>query len=72
MLISLLSVSNANTLQGTIDLKRLQAILQENVKSKDIGALYYAVKGLALLNAELPDVCKVCNVLFVMIFSAYF
>ncbi|CAB3240148.1 unnamed protein product [Arctia plantaginis] len=58
LLISLLSVSNANTLQGTIDLKRLQTILQENVKSKDIASLYYAVKGLALLNADLPNVCQ--------------
>lgn len=59
LLLSALSVSNGNTLQGTIDLKRLQTILQENVKSKDITALYYSIKGLAELNVEIPNICEV-------------
>lgn len=58
LLLSALSLSNGNTLQGTIDLKRLQTILQENVKSKDITALYYSVKGLAELNVEIPNICE--------------
>ncbi|KAJ8735256.1 hypothetical protein PYW07_006876 [Mythimna separata] len=58
LLISALSLSHGNTLQGTIDLKRLQTILQENVKSNDITALYYSVKGLAELNADIPNICE--------------
>ncbi|KAI5631326.1 oligosaccharyltransferase subunit ribophorin II domain-containing protein [Phthorimaea operculella] len=59
LLLSVLAVSNANTLQGTIDVKKLQGILQEGVKSKDINTLYYSVKGLKLANAKIPDICEV-------------
>nr|XP_049691989.1 dolichyl-diphosphooligosaccharide--protein glycosyltransferase subunit 2 [Helicoverpa armigera]XP_049692612.1 dolichyl-diphosphooligosaccharide--protein glycosyltransferase subunit 2-like [Helicoverpa armigera] len=58
LLLSTLALSNGNTLQGTIDIKRLQNILQENVKSKDITALYYSIKGLAELNADIPNICE--------------
>lgn len=61
LLLSALSVSNANTLQGTIDLKRLQTILQENVRSKDLTSLYFSIKGLVQLNANIPNVCEVSN-----------
>uniref|UniRef100_S4PMW5 Dolichyl-diphosphooligosaccharide--protein glycosyltransferase subunit 2 n=1 Tax=Pararge aegeria TaxID=116150 RepID=S4PMW5_9NEOP len=54
--LSLVVVSNA-ILQGTVDVKRLQGILEEGVKSKDVGALYFSLKGLTLLKAPLPDVC---------------
>ncbi|XP_030029149.2 dolichyl-diphosphooligosaccharide--protein glycosyltransferase subunit 2 [Manduca sexta] len=57
LLLSLIAFSNANTLQGTLDLKRLQSILEESLKSKDIAALHYAVKGLKLLNLPVPDLC---------------
>ncbi|KAH9631622.1 hypothetical protein HF086_006614 [Spodoptera exigua] len=54
-----ISICHGNTLQGTIDLKRLQNILQENVKSQDITSLYYSVKGLAELNADIPNICEI-------------
>ncbi|CAH1639378.1 unnamed protein product [Spodoptera littoralis] len=59
LLLSILSNCHGNTLQGTIDLKRLQNILQENVKSQDITSLYYSVKGLAELNADIPNICEI-------------
>lgn len=46
-------------LQGTVDVKRLQGILEEGVKSKDAGVLYYSLRGLKLLKAPIPDVCDV-------------
>ncbi|XP_035449327.2 dolichyl-diphosphooligosaccharide--protein glycosyltransferase subunit 2 [Spodoptera frugiperda] len=58
LLLSTCTISHGNTLQGTIDLKRLQKILQENVKSQDITSLYYSVKGLAELNADIPNICE--------------
>ncbi|CAH0694841.1 unnamed protein product [Spodoptera exigua] len=59
LLLSAISICHGNTLQGTIDLKRLQNILQENVKSQDITSLYYSVKGLAELNADIPNICEI-------------
>ncbi|XP_023949697.2 dolichyl-diphosphooligosaccharide--protein glycosyltransferase subunit 2 [Bicyclus anynana] len=56
--LSLVVVSNA-ILQGIVDVKRLQGILEEGVKSKDISTLYFSLKGLKLLNAKIPDVCDV-------------
>ncbi|XP_063394747.1 dolichyl-diphosphooligosaccharide--protein glycosyltransferase subunit 2 [Cydia fagiglandana] len=58
LLVSILALGNANTLQGTIDVKRLEGILQENLKSKDLSSLYYAVKGLKQLNAKIPNICE--------------
>lgn len=58
-LLSTLALSNGNTLQDTIDVKKLQNILQESVKSKDVSTLYYAVKGLSILKASLPNICEV-------------
>lgn len=58
VLLSILSLSNANTLQGTIDVKRLQTILQDNAKSKDVTSLYYAIRGLVQLNANIPNICE--------------
>ncbi|XP_026492688.1 dolichyl-diphosphooligosaccharide--protein glycosyltransferase subunit 2 [Vanessa tameamea] len=58
LLLSVLAVSHA-ILQGTVDVKRLQRILEEGVKSKDISTLYYSLKGLKQLNAKIPDVCNV-------------
>ncbi|XP_072947283.1 dolichyl-diphosphooligosaccharide--protein glycosyltransferase subunit 2 [Epargyreus clarus] len=54
----LLGLSNANVLQGTVDVKRLQGILEEGVKSKDISTLYFSLKGLTILKAKIPDVCQ--------------
>lgn len=59
LLLSILALGNANTLQGTIDTKRLQAILQDGIKSMDISTLYYSVKGLKQLNVKVPDICQV-------------
>ncbi|XP_069361221.1 uncharacterized protein [Maniola hyperantus] len=53
-------LSNA-ILQGTVDVKRLQGILEEGAKSKDAGVLYYSLKGLTLLKAPIPDVCDVIS-----------
>ncbi|CAH0592147.1 unnamed protein product [Chrysodeixis includens] len=58
LLLSLSTLCLSNTLQGTIDLKRLQNILQDNVKSKEITSLYYAIKGLVQLNANIPNICE--------------
>lgn len=58
MFLCTLVTSNA-ILQGTIDVKRLQEILTDGVKSKDVSALYYSLKGLKQLNANIPDVCEV-------------
>lgn len=60
-MLSLVVLSNANILPGTIDIKRLQSILQDSLKSKDVSSLYYAVKGLKLLKAPIPDICEVNN-----------
>ncbi|XP_045455863.1 dolichyl-diphosphooligosaccharide--protein glycosyltransferase subunit 2 [Melitaea cinxia] len=56
--LSLLAVSNA-ILQGTVDVKRLQGILEEGLKSNDISSFYYSVKGLTQLKAKLPDLCDI-------------
>ncbi|XP_060808440.1 dolichyl-diphosphooligosaccharide--protein glycosyltransferase subunit 2 isoform X2 [Amyelois transitella] len=56
--VSLLAFSNASTLQGTIDEKKLQLILQEGLKSKDIVSLYYSIKGLKSINVAIPNVCQ--------------
>ncbi|XP_075992072.1 oligosaccharide transferase delta subunit [Anticarsia gemmatalis] len=58
VLLGLLSISNGNTLQGTIDVKRLQTILEENIRSKDITTLYYSLRGLVQLNANIPNICE--------------
>uniref|UniRef100_A0A1E1WVG2 Dolichyl-diphosphooligosaccharide--protein glycosyltransferase subunit 2 n=1 Tax=Pectinophora gossypiella TaxID=13191 RepID=A0A1E1WVG2_PECGO len=58
LILSVAAISHASILQNTIDLKKLQGILQEGVKSKDISTLYYSLKGLQLLNAKIPDVCQ--------------
>ncbi|KAJ0182793.1 hypothetical protein K1T71_002162 [Dendrolimus kikuchii] len=63
LLLSTLALSNGNTLQGTIDVQRLQKILQDNVKSRDLTAIYYAVRGLKQLNVAIPDVCEVIKIL---------
>lgn len=57
-MLSLLAVSHA-ILQGTVDVKRLQGILEEGLKSNDISSFYYSVKGLTQLKAKLPDLCDV-------------
>lgn len=57
LILSILALSNA-TLQSTIDLSRLQTILQNGIKSKDVGSIYFAVKGLKQLKATVPDVCQ--------------
>lgn len=46
-------------LQGTIDVKRLQGILEEGLRSKDLSSVYYSVKGLKQINAKIPDICQV-------------
>ncbi|XP_045524133.1 dolichyl-diphosphooligosaccharide--protein glycosyltransferase subunit 2 isoform X2 [Pieris brassicae] len=46
-------------LQGTIDVNRLQGILQEGLGSKDLSSIYYSVKGLKEINAKIPDICQV-------------
>lgn len=53
-----IAVSNANILQGTVDINRLQTILKDNLKSKDVGTLYYAVRGLKQLKADVPNICE--------------
>ncbi|KAG7310862.1 hypothetical protein JYU34_003693 [Plutella xylostella] len=58
LLVSALALINANTIQSTIDVNRLQGILQDNVRSKDVTSLYYALKGLKQLNAKIPNVCE--------------
>ncbi|CAH2102966.1 unnamed protein product [Euphydryas editha] len=58
LVLSLLAVSNA-ILQGTVDIKRLQGILEEGLKSNDISSLYFSIKGLTQLKAKLPDVCDI-------------
>ncbi|XP_063357980.1 dolichyl-diphosphooligosaccharide--protein glycosyltransferase subunit 2 [Cydia amplana] len=58
VLVSIVALGHANTLPGTIDVKRLEGILQENLKSKDLSSLYYAVKGLKQLNAKIPNICE--------------
>ncbi|KAM3960906.1 oligosaccharide transferase delta subunit [Aphomia sociella] len=57
LILSIFVLSNA-TLQGTLDLSRLQQILQDGIKSKDVSSLYFAIKGLKQLKASIPDVCK--------------
>lgn len=52
-------MNNASILQSTVNVKKLQGILEEGLKSKDIGALYFAIKGLKQLNANIPNVCEV-------------
>lgn len=59
LLLSTLALCYGNTLQGTIDVKRLQNILQDSTKSKDVSTLYHAIKGLKILNADLPNICEV-------------
>ncbi|XP_053609651.1 dolichyl-diphosphooligosaccharide--protein glycosyltransferase subunit 2 [Plodia interpunctella] len=56
--LSLLALSNGITLQGTIDEKKLQLILQDGLKSKDIASLYYAIRGLKSINVVIPDICQ--------------
>lgn len=46
-------------LQGTIDVKRLQGILEEGLRSKDLSSVYYSLKGLKQINAKIPDICGV-------------
>ncbi|XP_041975285.1 dolichyl-diphosphooligosaccharide--protein glycosyltransferase subunit 2 isoform X2 [Aricia agestis] len=57
-LVALCIVSSYAILQGTIDTKRLQTILEDGLKSKDIGSIYFSVKGLKQLNAKIPDICE--------------
>ncbi|XP_059058428.1 dolichyl-diphosphooligosaccharide--protein glycosyltransferase subunit 2 [Achroia grisella] len=57
LILSIFTISNA-TLQSTIDLPRLQVILQDGIKSKDVSSLYFAIKGLKQLKASIPDVCQ--------------
>ncbi|XP_045511409.1 dolichyl-diphosphooligosaccharide--protein glycosyltransferase subunit 2 [Colias croceus] len=45
-------------LQGTIDVKRLQGILEEGIKSKELSSVYYSLRGLKVLNAKIPDICQ--------------
>ncbi|CAG9796897.1 unnamed protein product [Diatraea saccharalis] len=54
----LIGITKGNILQGTIDTSRLQSILQDGVKSKDISTLYFAIKGLKDLKLPVPDVCE--------------
>ncbi|KAL0851575.1 hypothetical protein ABMA28_007357 [Loxostege sticticalis] len=58
LVLCLVGCISANTLQGTIDVKRLQTILQEGLKNKDVTSLYYSIKGLKDLKAPIPDVCQ--------------
>lgn len=58
LLVSFIAFSNA-ILQGTVDVKRLQNILEEGLKSKDINTLYYSLKGLNQLKYKIPDLCQV-------------
>ncbi|CAK1544392.1 unnamed protein product [Leptosia nina] len=45
-------------LQGTIDVKKLQGILDEGLISKDISSMYHSLKGLKQIGAKIPDVCQ--------------
>ncbi|CAH2049907.1 unnamed protein product, partial [Iphiclides podalirius] len=58
LFLSLLALSKANILQSTVNVQKLQGILEEGLKSKDIGGLYFAIKGLKQLNAKIPNVCE--------------
>ncbi|XP_028160955.1 dolichyl-diphosphooligosaccharide--protein glycosyltransferase subunit 2 isoform X2 [Ostrinia furnacalis] len=58
LVLCLVGWSSANTLQGSIDLKRIQSILQEGLKNKDVASLYYSIKGLKDLKVPIPDVCQ--------------
>ncbi|GBP44598.1 Dolichyl-diphosphooligosaccharide--protein glycosyltransferase subunit 2 [Eumeta japonica] len=57
-LLGVFALCNASILQGTIDTNKLQNILNENVKSKDFGTLYYAFKGLKQLNVKISITCE--------------
>ncbi|CAG9581008.1 unnamed protein product [Danaus chrysippus] len=57
IVLSLLAVSNA-ILQGIINVKQFQSLLEEGIKSKDISTLYHSIKGLKQLNVKLPDLCE--------------
>ncbi|VVD02490.1 unnamed protein product [Leptidea sinapis] len=57
LILCALSVSNA-ILQGTVDIKRLQGILEEGLKTNDVGSIYYSLRGLKQLNAKHSDVCQ--------------
>lgn len=61
LFVSSLALSQANILQSTVNVKKLQGILEEGLKSKDVGALYFAIKGLKQINAKIPEVCDVSN-----------
>lgn len=63
LLLGIIAFSHASTLQGTIDLKRLEGILQDNLKGKDVSSLYFAVKGLKQLNAKIPNICEVSQII---------
>ncbi|CAH0690941.1 unnamed protein product [Chilo suppressalis] len=58
LVVCLIGASRGNILQGTIDTNRLQSILQDGIKSKDITSLYFAIKGLKDLKVAVPDVCQ--------------
>ncbi|XP_068627071.1 dolichyl-diphosphooligosaccharide--protein glycosyltransferase subunit 2 [Battus philenor] len=55
--ISSVALAESNVLQSTVNVKKLQGILEDGLKSKDVGALYFAIKGLKQLNANIPAVC---------------
>ncbi|XP_014362300.2 dolichyl-diphosphooligosaccharide--protein glycosyltransferase subunit 2 [Papilio machaon] len=59
LFISSLALSQGNVLQSTVNVKKLQGILEEGLKSKDVGALHFAIKGLKQINAKIPEVCDV-------------
>ncbi|CAG4950452.1 unnamed protein product [Parnassius apollo] len=58
LFLSSVALSEANVLQSTVNIKKLQGILEEGLKSKDVSTLYFAIKGYKLLNATIPDVCE--------------
>lgn len=66
------AVSNASILQSTVNVKKLQGILEEGLNNKDIGALYFAIKGLKQLNAKIPNVCEVSCLVFDIILYEYY